>query len=182
MFNINFNNYKLPYTFSARRWVGDLGSKCNPQEFSDNFYVIDDLKISANIIFTNFVLSDQQGRITKYHNKKAYTSKKIIIFGDSFNVFLLPFFTDFFADVISVWSNATVINEILTFEKPDYTLAEITERFLVRAPLVLSKIEDYKQSLRMDLSPKDFHHILEFDNHKIPVVYQDYMKKYKSML
>ena len=181
-FNIDIGNYKLPYTFSARRWVGDLGSKCNPQEFSDNFYVIDDLKISANIIFTNFASSNQQGKITKYHNDKAYLNKKIIIFGDSFSIFLLPFFTDFFADVINVWSNATVINEILISENPDYTIAEITERFIVKPPHVLSKIQDYKPSVRMDLAPKDLQHILEFENNKIHAVYQDYMKTYKSML
>lgn len=180
--NIEHEKFVLPYTFSARNWVGDLGSKCNPQEFSDNYYVIDNLTIYADVIFTNLTFQNKQGKITKYHNNSAYCKKKIVVFGDSFNNVLVPFFTSFFSDVIIVWSNATIINDVLRYENPDYVIAEITERFIIRAPAVLDGFIEYKPCIRTDLSTQDLDYVLNLRIDSDLVLYKKYIQDYKAVL
>lgn len=181
IYNIEHSGYVLPYTFKLEKWIGDLGSKCFPHECAD-LQVIDTSINPSKVLFTNFVIHNQQGRIIKYYNATAFINKKIIIYGDSYNLFLFPFFTSFFSDVVTVWSNATIIEEILKYEKPDYVIAEMAERFIVSSPLVLSEIRDYKPCVRLDLTQRDIYHIKNFVHSDLPSVYSDYMQKYSTLL
>lgn len=178
-FNIGYSNSMLPkISFKLTKTVGDLGSKCNPLEFSD-YYTIDMIDDHSTLIFRNFV-ANRQGKISKFHNDSAIIKKKVIVFGDSFSTILEPFFTCFFADVIRVWSNATIIENIVEFEKPDYIVAEITERFLVRSPVILHNIVDYKPCFKLDLPKNDIENLFNFATSGLKI-YDDYINSYKAI-
>ena len=178
--NIDYSKYKDIFQFRLQRFSGDLGSKLEEREYSD-YYVIATGTANVDTVFNNFYRL-QQGHIIKYQNNNSFFNKKIVIFGDSFSENFLPFFTTYFSSVIKVRSNATVIQDIINYEEPDYIVCEIAERFVIRAPLFLDKISEYSPCMRKDLADED---LIKIKNYKVSSensVYDEYMVSYGRLL
>lgn len=168
------------FSFENKKWYGDLGSKVSPSEYSCYECLSDSIVEScrSKLVFTNYLPT--QGLIEKYHNDNSVLDKRLIVFGDSFSTSMLPYFITVFKSVILVRSNASLIQEMIDFEKPDFVLFEITERFILKAPRIFEHISDYPPCVRTDIVDKDFVKKISLVNAKD--IYQRYLSKYIEVI
>lgn len=177
---IDISNFKNPYTFELIEQVGDLGSKLQPPEMSYYYKYKNEIN-NADILFSNVITT--QGSIVKYFNRSAFIDKSIVIFGDSFIECCLSLITSIFTKVVKIRSNATLIKEVIDYEKPDCVLAEITERFIVRAPRVLKNIKDYAPTMRTNnLSTMIWSKLIDYNVNADLGIYNNYMLEYKNVI
>ncbi len=178
--NISLSNFQNPYTFELINQVGDLGSKCQPPEKSFYYKYKNDIN-HASVVFSNEITT--QGSVIKYLNSSAFIDKTIVIFGDSFIDCCLSLITSIFTNVVRIRSNATLIQEVIDYEQPDCVLAEITERFIVRAPSVVNKIKDYTPTLKTsNLSTITWSTLMDYNDNPRFGIYNDYMLDYQNII
>lgn len=73
------------------------------------------------------------------HHPKSLTNKRLLIFGDSFIKYALPFFAPVFRDVVYVRST-TFQSDMVELMKPDFVITSNAERYLCKvAPDTISK-------------------------------------------
>ncbi|MBH3374156.1 hypothetical protein [Pseudomonas juntendi] len=135
-FGVNFTESTSTYSFSEIS--GDLGGKLVPAQL-ERIPEIDMPHIDACRIFDNRI--GNRGRIHVYHNPAAATPKTCVIFGDSFSTTLAPQLVETFQRLVHVFSGADIDWRIVKYEKPDFLVAEITTRFLIKAPYANFTIE-----------------------------------------
>lgn len=128
-FKIDFSESDATYYFSETS--GDLGSKLLPVQ-SERLPQLNLAHADACRIFDNRI--GNRGRIHVYHNPAAKLEKTCVIFGDSFSTTLAPQLFDSFRRLVHVFSGADIDWRIVEHEKPDFMVAEITTRFLIKAP------------------------------------------------
>lgn len=179
--SLNVHTIDNFFKFSLRPIIGDLGSKLENPSYSDYYVISNNFKIDDYLVFTNFK-KPQQGHILKYVNNNSLFNKSLIIFGDSFGVYLLEFCVKFFRKVILVRSNATVIYDFLKHEELDFIIAEMTERYVVRSPLFVNRIIDYPPCIRKDLLDDDKFRILNYHFDLTESIYNNYLSDYKKHL
>lgn len=167
-FNLNPENQTFPFTFEDKELIGDLGSKFTPPKKSSYLFLskygsksisptnfADCITQCSNceniqLVFSNYFIG--QGHISIFENSSSLLDKKIVLFGDSFLQQLLPFFIYTFRRCVYIWSNATTIESIINYEKPDYIFSEIVERMIIRAPMNLDEINSYAPFYKLNHS------------------------------
>lgn len=178
-FNTSIKTTDSKLTISPLNNIGDLGSKCQPYESSE-FFLVEKTTL-GKIDFSNF--HENQGSIIKIYNPDSMLNKTIIIFGDSFSSIVKPIFNEIFRKTIIIRSNATIIKDIINFEKPDLILCEITERFIINAPRVYSHIIEYSPCIRTDITEntkKQLNNICITPSQE--PLYSDYVSYYQKIL
>lgn len=142
--SIDVNFIDPEYDYKFRPSTGDLGNKLFPNaiEYLPHF---DEESISRSRIFENRI--PNRGRLHIYENLHVSGNNVLIVFGDSFSMLLVPQLIKTFKRVVHVFSGADIDWEIVRHEKPTHILAEITSRFLIKAP-------NPKFSLKSELSRK----------------------------
>ena len=178
--NIDISNFQNPFTFELVKQVGDLGSKCQPPEMSLYYKYKNEIN-NATVVFSNQITT--QGSIVKYFNSGAFIDKSIVIFGDSFIDCCLSLIIFIFKKVVRIRSNASLIKEVIDYEKPNYVLAEITERFIVKAPKVVNTIKDYTPTLKTNnLSTITWSSLIDYNDNPDLGVYNNYMLEYQGVI
>lgn len=176
---IDLSNYKSPLSFRFTKWLGDLGSKCESPEY-DNYWVYDNT-LKEEPIFTNGLPA--RGTIKKFINQQSFLDKTIVIFGGSSIFACLQSFLPIFRKIVIVWTHATIINEIIDYEKADYVLLQTNERFIVKSPKVVDKISDcYLTVGTTKLSEQSVNFITNYKSDLSNGIYNTYMLKYKDLL
>ncbi|MBK5007284.1 hypothetical protein [Pseudomonas sp. S32] len=133
---VNFSEPASTYLFS--KISGDLGGKLVPAQV-ERIPEIDMPHVESCRIFDNRI--GNRGRIHVYHNPTAASPKTCVIFGDSFSTTLAPQLVETFQRLVHVFSGADIDWRIVRHEKPDFVVAEITTRFLIKAPYTNFAIE-----------------------------------------
>lgn len=128
-FDVDFFEQSTSYVFSETS--GDLGSKLLPIQH-ERIPQLDLSQVDACRIFDNRI--PNRGRIHVYHNPKATSKKTCVIFGDSFSTTLAPQLVGTFQRLVHVFSGADIDWRIVEHEKPEFLVAEITTRFLIKSP------------------------------------------------
>lgn len=176
---IDLSNYKSPLSFRSTKWLGDLGSKCDFPEYDS--YLVYDNTLKEEPIFTNGL--PVRGTIKKFINPQSFLDKTIVIFGGSSIFACLQSFLPIFRKIVIVWSHATIINEIIDYEKADYVLLQTNERFIVKSPKVVDKISDCYLTVRTTkLSEQSVKFITNYKSDPSNGIYNTYMLKYKELL
>jgi hypothetical protein len=120
----------LPQAFQVVQKTGDLGNKLTPREASrDLFFVQDPL---TRMVFDNGI--NNSGNIRIFHNAQAPLQKTCLVFGDSFGTNLAEAFTGTFAEVVYAYRPASFDQTLAEIVQPEFTVLEITQRFLVGQP------------------------------------------------
>ncbi len=132
------------YNYKFIKTGGDLGTKISPP-VTECLPEIDLVWISEFRIFDNRV--SNRGRVHVYHNDQAGSDKTCIVFGDSFSMFLVPHLIFSFRRLVHIFSGADIDWDIVSLEKPDFVISEMTTRFFIKAPSV-------EFSLRTELTRK----------------------------
>lgn len=91
-------------------------------------------------IFENFL--SQDGHVSVYQNEAASSKYKVVLFGDSFSRFFYPILCKMFKRVVCIRSAGSIIQDVLTHEKPDYVIIERAERFSLTAPSIHRTISE----------------------------------------
>lgn len=175
-----FNFDRNLINFLRTDLAGDLGSKVDPPLQSSSTVIRNE--VFGEFTWLNFL--NRQGSVVKYKNPFGIIDKKLLVFGDSFSEVIVPALNYIFTDFIIVRSNATVIDEIIEYEKPHFIITEIAERFVIRAPTIVKKLSDYELSLRTDLDPKS---ILELKQRRVSLecknsIYEKHTKLHQALL
>ena len=125
----------LPDTFVSWRredLPGDLGGKLSPVETSERLVAI--YKDPSQLIYDNGVPNNGRIRIfSKLQNGKSREGSLCLVFGDSFSYDLVHFLKESFDILVQVHSFALDFT-LVTQLRPDYVVAEMTERFTLRLP------------------------------------------------
>lgn len=152
-FGIRVNSH-FPFPFKVQKQQGDLGCKM-PNPFSQDLLKADFSIARKNKNFDNKITN--RGGIQIYENNKSPLDSKIVIFGDSFSVNMVPYLAMNFRKVVHVFSGARIDYNILDHESPDYVICEITTRFLISPPeLTYSVSDDCNRKLSsMQINEKD---------------------------
>lgn len=138
------------FEFEERNNIGDLGSKLRPIQ-SSAFLFLKDPHTKEHSVYENGLQST--GRVGYFRNAAdALSNKKVLIFGDSFAGFLLPFFHACFRDVLYCRTVGTIHMDVVEKYQPDYILSELTERFILRAPSIWRGKEAAEHRLQYDES------------------------------
>lgn len=124
------HNPPLPMQFELPFQSGDLGWKAVPPVRT--YRAIAAWPNPAQVIFDNFVL--HHGRIRVTANPNASRRQTCVIFGGSSAEHMERYLTAIFTRVVYVYSAGAWDPEILRHERPDFTIMQSSERFLVRAP------------------------------------------------
>ncbi|MFQ1641792.1 hypothetical protein ACK399_05495 [Aeromonas veronii] len=133
------NKNPFPFPFNIKKLNGDLGSKLPKLTVQD--IMIADFSASKKMrVFDNKIIN--RGWIQVYENKKSPNQEKVIVFGDSFSVNMIPYLVNTFGKVIHVLSGARIDYELVNYEKPDYVICEITTRFLIQSPDIDYSVSD----------------------------------------
>lgn len=125
------NHNPFPFPFNIESKLGDLSYRLSPHP-RENKFTADFSPIKPLQVFNNNI--NNTGKIIVYENPAATTSKKIVVFGDSFSANMLPYFVNEFIRVVFVHSCSNVDYDILEHESPDFIFCEITTRFIVVPP------------------------------------------------
>lgn len=120
-----------PFPFNIKKLNGDLGSKL-PQLTVQDIMIADFSSAKKLKTFDNKIIN--RGWIQVYENTNSHNSEKVIVFGDSFSVNMVPYLVNNFRTVIHVLSGARIDYDIVRHEQPDYVICEITTRFLIQSP------------------------------------------------
>lgn len=177
--DIDLSNYKSPLSFRATKWLGDLGSKCDFPEYDS--YLVYDNTVKEEPVFTNAL--PVRGTIKKFINPNSFLDKTIVIFGGSSIFACLQSFLPIFRKIVIVWSHATIINEIISYEKADYVLLQTNERFIVKSPKVVDKISDCYLTVRTNkLSEQSINFITNYKSNPKNGIYNTYMLNYQKLL
>jgi hypothetical protein len=118
--------------YVVKQFAGDLGSKLTPPKTESALLVSDIHRLIKHKVFDNSVAN--RGNIAVYENPNAANKKTIMIFGDSFSVFLANSLSHSFSRVVRIISGADIDWCAVDSERPDHLLIELTSRFLIRAP------------------------------------------------
>lgn len=129
----------FPFHFQVKRLNGDLGSKL-PQLTTQDILMADFSPAKNLKKFDNKIVN--RGWIQIYENESAANQEKVIIFGDSFSVNMVPYLVTNFKKVIHVLSGARIDYDILEQELPDIIISEITTRFLIQPPDLNYSVSD----------------------------------------
>lgn len=130
--------FEPAHSYSFSKISGDLGSKVLPVQL-ERIPNLDSPHVDACRIFDNRI--GNRGRIHIYHNPAAASPKSCVIFGDSFSTTLAPQLVGTFQRLVHVFSGADIDWRIVEHEKPDFVIAEITTRFLIKAPYLNFSID-----------------------------------------
>ena len=176
---IDLSDYKSPLSFRPAKWLGDLGSKCDFPEYDS--YLVYDNTVKEEPVFTNAL--PVRGTIKKFINPNSFLDKTIVIFGGSSIFACLQTFLPIFRKIVIVWSHATIINEIISYEKADYVLLQTNERFIVKSPKVVDKISDCYLTVRTNkLSEQTINFIINYKSNPENGIYNTYMLNYQKLL
>lgn len=116
--------------FSVTEGAGDIGSKIEPAVTSEMLHCnVRDRR--ARVVSDNAVANN--GRIRRTRWEGATEGPKLLIFHDSFHNWTLPFFAESFPETVSV-HNFQLDHDIVSAERPDFVVTELTERFMARLP------------------------------------------------
>ncbi|ESQ73897.1 hypothetical protein [Asticcacaulis sp. AC402] len=116
-------------TFDARDFLGDLGSKLEPQIVGRTIYG-KVAKPRVKLISDNKVVN--RGNIVVY--EQADTSlPSAVMFRDSYGLWLAPFLAESFRRLMVI-ASPVYEHDYVAAEKPDFVLTELSERFLIRPP------------------------------------------------
>jgi len=129
----------FPFPFQVKRLNGDLGSKL-PQLTTQDILMADFTSAKNQKKFDNKIVN--RGWIQIYENENSINQEKVIIFGDSFSVNMVPYLVTNFKKVIHVLSGARIDYDILEQELPDIIISEITTRFLIQPPDLSYSVSD----------------------------------------
>ena len=141
------------FAFEKRINIGDLGSKLRPVQRSE-FLFLKNPHTKEHSVYENGLQST--GRVGFFRNEKdALSDKKVLIFGDSFAGFILPFFHACFREVLYCRTVGTIHMDVVEKFRPDYIISELTERFILRAPSIWRGEEARRYHLRYDKSTFD---------------------------
>lgn len=119
-------------SFFSVKATGDLGEKTSPSRSFDG------TRMTLNQPMSELIF-DSSKNTTLYNTGtvKIYTNqskqKKLIMFGNSFNVAILPFLAESFGTVIFLHSANFDFN-LIKAEQPDIVIYQSVERFLYNAP------------------------------------------------
>lgn len=171
--NVDFNNL---FKFKKVKYTGDLGSKCNPIRHS-NFAMLDS-KEQFNFNFHNYI-ECKQGSLYKVVNDRSVFDKSIIVYGDSFSQYFIKLLSVLFRKSIFCRTNASIITSIVDYEKPDYLISEIAERFILKAPSFYNNIHDFPYCVRMDIANNSIESLCNYKGDDD--FYNNYMNIYKSL-
>lgn len=137
-FGITINN-QFPFPFKVQKLQGDLGCKMSEVTTQD-FLKADFSKARVNKTFDNKITN--RGGIQIYENINVPSESKVVIFGDSFSVNMVPYLVMNFRKVVHVFSGARIDYDILNHEQPKYVICEITTRFLISPPELNYSVSD----------------------------------------
>lgn len=124
------HNAPLPQSFGLSYVAGDLGWKAIPPVRTYRPIAI--WPNGSKVIFDNFVL--HHGRIRVTVNPKPQRKQTYVIFGGSSAEHMEHYLTAIYARVVYVYSAGAPDPAILAYERPDFTILQSSERFLIRAP------------------------------------------------
>lgn len=129
----------FPFPFNIKRLNGDLGSKL-PQITTQDILIADFSSSKKLKVFDNKIIN--RGWIQVYENAHSPRKEKVVVFGDSFSVNMVPYLVSVFNKVIHVLSGARIDYDIIENESPDYIVCEITTRFLIQSPDLNYSVSD----------------------------------------
>lgn len=164
---LNKYGFKIPFDyfcFTEATSIGDLGSKIFPPVSSQIFYAEGNPKYKYKFLnnppqITNFL--PQEGGLHKFFNENAIFKNKIVVFGDSFSRYFYIFLNNLFSEVTCLRTSASLILDIINFEKPDFIIFERAERFLYSAPDVFQNLSDCKMMFRpFKINIEDFNNFV----------------------
>lgn len=118
--------------YVVKQFAGDLGSKFIPAKTEIALIVSNTDKLTKHRTFDNGVAN--RGNVLVYENPNAANKKSIMIFGDSFSLYLANCLSHSFSRVVRFVSGADIDWRAVEAERPDHLLIELTSRFLIRAP------------------------------------------------
>lgn len=119
------------YDYKFVPTAGDLGVKLLPQ-ISESLPYPDFSVLNGMRIFDNKI--PNRGRVHIYANENSSSDKTCVVFGDSFSTTLIIHLIFSFRRLVHVFSGADIDWAIVNHEQPDFLLAEMTTRFLIKAP------------------------------------------------
>jgi hypothetical protein len=126
------NMPSIPITWLENERIGDLGNKLDPMEPSARRYA--HIRSQSHLMYDNLVPNNGRIRIwSKTRQVVPETKTKLVFFGDSFSYDVVHFLKEIYDLVVHVHAFA-VDYRITDAVAPDLVVAEITERFLLRAP------------------------------------------------
>jgi alginate O-acetyltransferase complex protein AlgJ len=135
---------------------GDLGNKFTPPEHSK--FLSARIRSKAAMIYDNLIPNNGRIRIFSKDLGSARPSvSKLVMVGDSFSYNLVHFLKEMF-DVVCHVHAFSVDYRLIDKIKPDLVIAEITERFLLRAPSPkdgepLTQLWEEKRASKSKLEP-----------------------------
>lgn len=139
----------LKNTFHTKLSEGDLGSRLTPPHRSVSLFA-DHAPSSITKIFDSCI--SNIGRIWIFENLESSSSKKVIIFGDSFSVNLVNQLSCVFRRVVYAHTVASIDQTILDHEQPDFLLLQTNQRFLLKHPETDFSIWNTIQSKTLEFS------------------------------
>lgn len=124
-------NYEVDSFFSAtyEKRRGDLADMLKTSDrFSEEFF---QPKFKFSIFDNREYLPGNTGNVCIVHNQGSMTRKRLLVFGDSFIKYALPFLAPVFRDVVYVRS-ATFQPDIVDLMAPDFVISSNAERYLCK--------------------------------------------------
>lgn len=109
--------------------IGDLGSKLSPVVTADTIHHCADGQ--EFLVYHNGIPNN--GRIWGFENSAPVYDQTCLVFGDSFFVNAAKFMAKWFRRLVFVHSTA-IDASIARREQPNVIIAEVAERFLIKAP------------------------------------------------
>ena len=131
--------------FDIRKNVGDLGSKLSPIRKADYAFLKNTYEGEYKVYDNDEV---NTGKVSYYvNNKDAIIDRKVLFLGDSFSQVISPYFYTCFKEVLVIRVHGKIIADVVEKFRPDYVVAELTERFIISAPRIIEKKESYPVKL-----------------------------------
>lgn len=132
----------LENSFMVCNDVGDLGDKLLPHLSSNCLNLSNRMEMNFNNQISNV------GKVWIFETVDNFKqNSSIVIFGDSFSNNMVQFFAKLFRRVVFVHSVASIDIDILEYEKPDYVIFQINQRFLINCPSEISIWDKIKQKV-----------------------------------
>jgi hypothetical protein len=130
---VDISLYDYPYKVSKRLESGDLGCMLNSSNKNEEDLIFTEYNDSYRVGNRQF-LAGNTNEVYISHKQRAKTSRRLLIFGDSFFKDVIKYLEPFFIDIVYIRSS-TIQYDIIELYQPSVIFTGNAERYFSSIPL-----------------------------------------------